>query len=50
MPQIIIDKKLCTRCNTCAAVCVMGIIDKTLDSSYKITSIPRRNPVDITWK
>lgn len=34
MPQIIIDKKACTRCNTCATVCVMGIIDKTIDSSY----------------
>jgi nitroreductase/Pyruvate/2-oxoacid:ferredoxin oxidoreductase delta subunit len=34
MPQIIIDKKLCTRCNTCATLCVMGIIDKTTDSGY----------------
>lgn len=34
MPQIIIDKKLCTRCNTCAIVCVMEIIDKTIDSGY----------------
>jgi nitroreductase/Pyruvate/2-oxoacid:ferredoxin oxidoreductase delta subunit len=34
MPQIIIDKNLCTRCNTCATVCVMEIIDKKTDSSY----------------
>lgn len=34
MPQIIIDKKLCTKCNTCATVCVMGIIDNAMDSSY----------------
>jgi nitroreductase/Pyruvate/2-oxoacid:ferredoxin oxidoreductase delta subunit len=36
MPQIIIDKKICTKCNICATVCVMGIIDKTTDSKYPI--------------
>ncbi len=34
MPQVIIDEKSCTRCNTCATVCVMGIIDKATDSKY----------------
>lgn len=32
MPQIIIDIEVCTCCNTCATVCVMGIIDKATDS------------------
>ncbi len=34
MSQIIIDKKNCTRCNICATVCVMNIIDKDADSGY----------------
>ena len=34
MPQILVDKKKCSKCNTCATVCVMGIIDKSIDSSY----------------
>ena len=38
MPQIIIDKATCTRCNTCATVCVMGIIDKATNSGFP--SIP----------
>ena len=29
MPQILIDRKTCSKCNTCATVCVMGIIDKS---------------------
>ena len=36
MPQILVDKKKCSKCNTCATVCVMGIIDKSIDSSYPI--------------
>lgn len=38
MPQIIIDKTLCTKCNTCGTVCVLGIIEKAIDSTYP--SIP----------
>lgn len=34
MPQIIIDQKECTQCYTCVKVCVMGIIEKTIDSGY----------------
>lgn len=34
MPQIIIDKGLCSNCNTCATVCVMHIIDATSDSGF----------------
>ncbi len=34
MPQIIIDKELCSKCNTCATVCVTGIISHATDSSY----------------
>jgi nitroreductase/Pyruvate/2-oxoacid:ferredoxin oxidoreductase delta subunit len=33
MPQIIIDEKLCTRCNTCSAVCVLRIVEKATESS-----------------
>lgn len=43
MSQIIIDKKLCTRCNTCSTVCVTGIIDKTTDTNYPI--IPEEKSV-----
>ncbi len=34
MPQVIIDKKLCTGCNTCAAVCTMGIIERAVGPSF----------------
>jgi nitroreductase/Pyruvate/2-oxoacid:ferredoxin oxidoreductase delta subunit len=34
MPPIIIDKNLCTRCNTCGTVCVMGIIEKASGSGF----------------
>lgn len=34
MPDIIIDKKLCTRCNTCATICLMKIIRKAKDKDY----------------
>ena len=34
MSQIIIDKKKCTKCNTCTTVCIMGIIDKVTSSGY----------------
>ena len=36
MSQIIIDKELCTKCNTCATVCVMGIIDNPSEANYPI--------------
>ena len=38
MSRIIIDEKKCTKCYTCAAVCVIGIIDKQTDSGFP--SIP----------
>lgn len=31
---ILIDKDLCTKCNTCGAVCLMGIIVKATDSIF----------------
>ncbi len=31
MPELIIDRKLCTRCNTCANICLMKIIRKAKD-------------------
>jgi nitroreductase/ferredoxin len=34
MPNIIVNKDLCTKCNTCATVCVMGIIKPATDVSY----------------
>lgn len=34
MSHVIIDKELCTRCNTCATVCVMQIIDKSTGEGY----------------
>jgi nitroreductase/Pyruvate/2-oxoacid:ferredoxin oxidoreductase delta subunit len=34
MPQIIIDKKTCTKCNICSTVCVRRIIEKSTDSCY----------------
>jgi nitroreductase/NAD-dependent dihydropyrimidine dehydrogenase PreA subunit len=36
MPNIIVNKDLCNKCNTCSAVCVMGIIKPATD-----VSIPR---------
>jgi nitroreductase/Pyruvate/2-oxoacid:ferredoxin oxidoreductase delta subunit len=36
MPQIIVDKKSCTRCNTCGIVCVMGIIEKAIDLNFPL--------------
>jgi len=41
MSQIIINKNTCTKCNTCATVCVLGIIDKATDSGYP--TIPEEN-------
>lgn len=34
MPQIIIDKSLCAKCNTCATVCILGIIENAVNSNY----------------
>lgn len=34
MSHVIIDKELCTRCNTCATVCVTQIIDKSTGAGY----------------
>lgn len=72
--KIIVDKDLCSKCNTCATVCLMQIIQRSTEykplkdfinlpdgrrlafamlfgySKYKITSIPRRNKADVTWK
>lgn len=37
MSQIIIDKDKCIKCNTCATVCVIGVIDKAPDWAYPKT-------------
>lgn len=34
MPQIVVDKGLCTRCNTCSIVCVTKIIENGEGSDY----------------
>jgi len=34
MPRIIIDRQKCTQCFTCVEVCIMGIIEKAIDSGY----------------
>ncbi len=34
MPNIIVNEKLCTKCNICGSVCVMGIIEKATDTEY----------------
>ncbi|MFA5752887.1 MAG: 4Fe-4S binding protein [Bacteroidales bacterium] len=34
MSQIIIDKKRCIKCNTCATVCTLRIIDKATECAY----------------
>ncbi len=34
MPNILVNKDLCNKCNTCATVCVTGIIMKATDNSY----------------
>lgn len=34
MPNIIVNKQLCTKCNTCSSVCLMGIIKKATDVSF----------------
>ena len=34
MPQIIIDREICVRCNTCSTVCVMRIIEKASNSHF----------------
>lgn len=31
---ILIDENLCTRCNTCGSVCLMGIIERATDSTF----------------
>lgn len=41
MPGIIIEKELCTRCNTCGSVCLMGIIVKATESTFP--SVPEKN-------
>jgi nitroreductase/Pyruvate/2-oxoacid:ferredoxin oxidoreductase delta subunit len=32
--QLIIDKDLCVKCNTCATVCLMKIIERSSDTTY----------------
>jgi nitroreductase/NAD-dependent dihydropyrimidine dehydrogenase PreA subunit len=34
MPNIIVDKELCSRCNLCASICLMGIIRPSSDTGY----------------
>lgn len=34
MPNIIINEQKCTKCNICSTVCVMGIIEKSTDSTF----------------
>lgn len=36
MPNIIIDKQRCTKCNTCSITCVAGIIEKSTDTIYPL--------------
>ena len=44
MPGIIVDETLCTRCNTCATVCVTGIIEKTSGSNFpEILEVNKEN-------
>ncbi|MBN1984514.1 MAG: nitroreductase family protein [Chitinivibrionales bacterium] len=38
MPKISIDEKLCTKCNTCVTACVLGIIEKSSDSTFPAIS------------
>ena len=41
MPGILIDEKLCNRCNTCSTVCITKIIEKGAESSFP--TIPESN-------
>jgi nitroreductase/NAD-dependent dihydropyrimidine dehydrogenase PreA subunit len=34
MPKLIIDENLCIRCHTCADGCVLGIIERSTDSTF----------------
>lgn len=38
MPNIIINKQQCTRCNICSTLCVTGIIEKATDSIFPTIS------------
>lgn len=41
MPNIIVENDLCTRCNTCATICLMGIIQPATEQGCP--SIPNAN-------
>lgn len=41
MPNILVDKELCNRCNLCASICLMGIIQPSSDTDCP--SIPAAN-------
>ncbi len=43
MPKIIVDKNLCTRCNICTTVCIMGIIEKSTDSGFPSTNEEKKD-------
>lgn len=34
MPNIIVDKALCTKCNICSSICLMGIIKPAADADF----------------
>jgi nitroreductase/NAD-dependent dihydropyrimidine dehydrogenase PreA subunit len=43
MPKIIIDEELCTRCNTCVAVCPVKIIESKLNTGIPTISEERKD-------
>ena len=49
MPQILIDRKTCSKCNTCATVCVMGIIDKSTALNYPTIPEEKLDGFDQYW-
>lgn len=42
MSSIIIDEKLCTKCNICSKVCFMEVIDKASESSFPFIPASKR--------
>lgn len=41
MPRIIIDKELCTRCQLCSSICLMGIIKPATATDYPLIPATR---------